>query len=83
MTILHQAYPLICNSKIQNYAANYIESALYQPIQLCHLAGFDGVNDINIRLHGLVVGVAGPFHHDVGRDAEGEERALTVLSKLL
>ena len=23
-------------------------------------------------LHGLVVGVAGPFHDDVGSDAEGE-----------
>ena len=72
MTILHQAYPLICNSKIQNYAANYIESALYQPIQLRHFAGLDTVDDVNIWLHGLVVVVAGPFHHDIRRDAEGE-----------
>ena len=45
---------------------------LYQPIQLRHLAGLDGVDDVDVGLHGLVVVVAGPFHYDVRRDAEGE-----------
>jgi len=44
---------------------------LYQPIKLRHRASLDGVNDVNVRFHGLVVGVAGPFHHDVGGDAQG------------
>ena len=45
---------------------------LYQPIQFRHLAGLDGIDDVDVGLHGLVVVVAGPFHHDVRRDAEGE-----------
>ena len=46
--------------------------SLYQPIQLRHLAGLDGVDDVDIWLHGLVVVVAGPLHYDIRRDAEGE-----------
>lgn len=42
---------------------------LYQPIKLRHRACLDGVHNVDIRLHGLVVGVAGPFHDDVGGDA--------------
>ena len=46
--------------------------SLYQPIQLRHLAGLDGIDDVDVGLHGLVVVVAGPFHYDIRRDAEGE-----------
>ena len=46
--------------------------SLYQPIQLRHLASLDGIDDIDVWLHGLVVVVASPFHHDIRRDAEGE-----------
>ena len=45
---------------------------LDQPIKLRHRACLNGINDVNVRLHGLVVGMAGPFHHDVRGDAEGE-----------
>ena len=41
-------------------------------MHLGHLAGLDAVDDVDVGLHRLVVGVAGPFHHDVGRDAAGE-----------
>ena len=41
-------------------------------MHLGHLAGLDAVDDVDVGLHRLVVGVAGPFHHDVGRDASGE-----------
>ena len=45
---------------------------LNQPIKLRHRTRLDGVHNVDIGLHGLVVGVASPFHHDVGRDAQGE-----------
>ena len=45
---------------------------LNQPIKLRHRTGLDGIHNVNIRFHGLVVGVAGPFHHDIGRDAQGQ-----------
>ena len=45
---------------------------LYQPIKLRHRASLDGIHDVDIGLHGLVVGVAGPFHHDVRSDAQGQ-----------
>ena len=45
---------------------------LKQPIKLRHRTRLDGVHDIDVGLHGLVVGVAGPFHHDVRGDAEGQ-----------
>ena len=43
-----------------------------QEIHLGHLAGLDAVDDVDVGLHRLVVGVPGPFHHDVGRDASGK-----------
>ena len=45
---------------------------LYQPIKLRHRTCLDGVHNVDIRLHGLIVGVAGPFHHDVRSDAQGQ-----------
>ena len=47
-------------------------SSSIQEIHLGHLAGLDAVDDVDVGLHRFVVGVAGPFHHDVGRDAAGE-----------
>lgn len=35
---------------------------LIHKIHLGHLAGFDGVNDVDVRLHGVVGSVACPFH---------------------
>ena len=46
--------------------------SLYQPIKLRHRTCLDGVHDVDIGFHGLIVGVAGPFHHDVRSDAQGE-----------
>ena len=43
-----------------------------QPIKLRHRARLYGIHDVNVGLHGLVVGVAGPLHHDVGRNAQRE-----------
>ena len=45
---------------------------LNQPIKLRHRTCLDGVHDVDVGLHGLVVGVTGPFHHDVRGDAEGQ-----------
>ena len=45
---------------------------LNQPIKLRHRTGLDRIHDIDIGFHGLVVGMTGPFHHDVRGDAEGE-----------
>ena len=44
---------------------------LNQPIKLRHRTRLDGIHDVYVGLHGLVVRVAGPFHHDVRGDAEG------------
>ena len=41
-------------------------------MQFRHLAGLDGIDDVNVGLHCLVVVMARPFHHDIRRDAEGE-----------
>ena len=46
---------------------------LNQPIKLRHRARLDGIHDIDVGLHGLVVGVAGPFHHDIRGDAQGQD----------
>ena len=45
---------------------------LNQPIKLRHRTRLDGIHDVDVGFHGLVVGVAGPFHDDVGGDAQGE-----------
>ena len=55
-------------NKNTNY---YMNGPSNQPIKLRHRTRFDGVHDIDVGLHSLVVGVAGPFHHDVRGDAEG------------
>ena len=34
--------------------------------------------DVDVGLHGFVVGMAGEFHHDLGRDAAGESHADAV-----
>ncbi len=45
---------------------------LQKPIKLRHRTRLDEVHDVNVGLHGLVVGMASPFHHDVRGDAEGQ-----------
>ena len=44
---------------------------LQQIVEFGHGLGLDGVHNVDVRLHGLVVGVAGPFHDNVGRNAHG------------
>ena len=34
------------------------------------------LGNLDIRLHRMVVGVAGPFHHNLGRDAAGEGESI-------
>ena len=61
------------------YSANIgFNHRLFLPEGGFHL--FDGVflgvfGDVDVGLHGLVVAVAGPFHHDLRRDATGEGQA--------
>ena len=43
---------------------------LQQPIKLRHRTRLDGVHDVDVGLHGLVIGVASPFHHYVRGDAQ-------------
>ena len=56
-------------------------SSSVQEIHLGHLAGLDAVYDVDVGLHRLVVGVAGPFHHDVGRDASGSGQEARIRSR--
>ena len=44
-------------------------------VQLVHLLRLDGVRDIYVRLHRLVVGVPRPLHHDVDGDSGGQRIA--------
>lgn len=37
-----------------------------------HGVALGGFRNVDVGLHGLVVGVSGEFHHDVRRDAVGE-----------
>ena len=55
-----------------NYPKTLAIILLNQPVKLRHRTRLDGVHNVDVGLHGLVVGVAGPFHHDVWGDAEGE-----------
>ena len=45
--------------------------------RLFHLLGvfLGGFCDVDVGLHGFVLGMAGEFHHDLGRDADGEHEA--------
>ena len=43
---------------------------LQQIIELRHRLGLDGIHDVDVGFHGLVVIVAGPFHHDARRYAQ-------------
>ena len=40
-----------------------------------HCVGFGLFGDVDVGAHCLVVGVAGPFHHDLRRDAAGQGEA--------
>ena len=60
------------SGKIPTLRKIWKKSRLNQPIKLRHRARLDGVHDVDVRLHGFVVGMAGPFHHDVRGDAKGE-----------
>ena len=41
-------------------------------VELCHGLALSGLGDVDVGLHGGVVGVAGPLHDDIGGDAHGE-----------
>ena len=41
----------------------------------CHSVGLGAGGDVDVGFHRLVVGVAGPFHDYLGRDAAGEGEA--------
>lgn len=60
------------SGKIPTMRKIWKKSRLNQPIKLRHRACLDGVHDVDVGFHGLVVGVADPFHHDVRGDTEGE-----------
>ena len=34
-----------------------------------------GFCDVDVGFHGFVLGMAGEFHHNLGRDADGEHEA--------
>ena len=62
---------LIILNKVKIDLGSFSIDRLNQTIKFRHRARFDGIHDVDVRLHGLVVGVPGPFHHDVRGDAEG------------
>ena len=41
----------------------------------CHSVGLGAGGDVDVGFHGFVVGVAGPFHDYLGRDAAGDGEA--------
>ena len=45
---------------------------MYLSIKLLHGLGLDFIAHIDIGFHGLVVAVASPFHHYLGRDAHAD-----------
>lgn len=45
---------------------------LQQIIEFGHRLGLDGVHDVDIGAHGLVVGVSSPFHYHIRGNAQGE-----------
>ena len=46
--------------------------ALQQTVEFCHGLGLDGVYDVDVGFHGLVVGMASPFHNDVWGDSHDQ-----------
>ena len=60
------------SGKIPTLRKIWKKSRLNQPIKLRHRTGLDRIHNVDVGLHGLVVGVAGPLHHDVRGDAEGQ-----------
>ena len=48
---------------------------LHLLLEELHCIGLGFLGNLDIGLHGLVVGVAGPFHDNLGRDAAGEGEA--------
>ena len=65
-------YDSISAENRANFVLLVISQTSNQPIKLRHRTRLDGIHDVDIRLHSLVVGVTGPFHDDIGRDAHGE-----------
>lgn len=51
---------------------NISRNISFLSIELRHSLALLGFGNVNVGLHGGVVGVAGPFHDDVGGDAHGE-----------
>ena len=65
-------YDSISAENRANFVLLVISQTSNQPIKPRHRTRLDGIHDVDIRLHSLVVGVTGPFHDDIGRDAHGE-----------
>lgn len=60
---------------------NISRNRSFLPVEVGHGLTLFGLGDIDIGFHGGVVGVTGPLHDDIGREAHGEgvtdEGALT------
>ena len=48
---------------------------LHLLLEELHGIGLGLLGNLDIGLHGLIVGVAGPLHHHLGRNAAGEREA--------
>ena len=55
-----------------NIATNPKLVLLFLLVELSHGLALLGLGNVDVGLHGGVVGVAGPLHDDVGGDAHGE-----------
>ena len=60
-----------CKSQLLRRDTQELEEGLKRDkiVQLIHLLRFDGVCYIDVGFHGGIVGMAGPLHHDVDRNA--------------
>ena len=73
MTFMQSKAKIATNSNIlRNILIKREFTPLIHKIHLGHLAGFDGVNDIDVWLHGVVGGVPRPLHDDRRGDATRE-----------
>ena len=71
---------LYIRRKIKIFTDNYSANIGFNPRiflleRLLHLLDgvfLGGFCNVDLRLHGFVIGMAGEFHHNLGRDANGE-----------
>ena len=63
------AYKFTKSMEVGNTIAKFSMLSFKTFLENGHLLGLDFLGNVDVRSHGFVVGVAGPFHHHLGRNA--------------